>query len=370
MKIGIVLPGFSADEHDWCIPALYSFVRAQAQQNEIHVFALEYPFKRSQYDFFGARVHALGGAHRGKPYAPRLWSDAFSEIFSEHRRSKFDLLHAFWVNKPGVIARIAASFLGVPFIASVAGGELIALRQIRYGGQLNRLERMMVSWVMKRADRVTVGSHYLQAIVARWRGDVQVIPLGVDTNLFSPCPSATPHPGIKIVNVGSLNPVKDQGVLLDAFARINPSARLGIIGAGEQAKSLRARASDLGILPRVDFPGEVAHDVLPQKYRAADIFVQSSIHEAQGMALLEAAACGIAIAGTPVGVLPELAKRGAAIAAGGFSAETLADAIHCAIDQREELGCHAREVIEKEFSISETIARWRDLYNAAKFRFR
>lgn len=367
MKIGIVLPGFSADEHDWCIPALYNFVRALARQDEIHVFALEYPYRRSQYDFFFATVHALGGAHRGKLYAPRLWSDAFSEILAEHRRARFNLLHAFWVNKPGVVAGIAAGALRVPLIASVAGGELVALPQIGYGGQLNSFERMTVGWVMKRADRVTVGSHYLQAIAARWRRDVQVIPLGVDTNLFS-VPSANSHTEIRILNVGSLNRVKHQDILLDAFARIDPSARLEIIGAGEEEKSLRARASDLGISRRVDFAGEIAHDALPHKYRSADIFVQSSLHEAQGMALLEAAACGMAIAGTPVGVLPELAQRGAAIAASGFDAVALADAILRAVAQREELGCRARQMVENEFSIEAACNRWRDLYNAAKVR--
>lgn len=365
MKIGIVLPGFGADAHDWCIPALYDFVRALAQKNEIHVFALEYPYKRSQYDFFGARVHALGGAHRGKLYAPHLWSDAFSEIFAEHRRSKFDLLHAFWVNKPGVIAGIAARFLGVPFIASVAGGELVALRQIGYGGQLNRVERTMIGWVMKRADRVTVGAHYLQAIAARWRRDVQVIPLGVDTNLFSSHPSIDSHAEMRILNVGSLNPVKQQDVLLDALARLDSSARVEIIGAGAQEKYLRTRASELGLSPRIEFSGEIAHDALPQKYSAADIFVQSSLHEAQGMAVLEAAACGLAIAGTPVGVLPELAQRGAAIAASGFDAAALADAVQRAIAQRKELRSRAREMVEREFSIDRACIRWRDLYNAA-----
>ena len=32
MKIGLVVPGFSANEQDWCIPALLDYVRALAAQ--------------------------------------------------------------------------------------------------------------------------------------------------------------------------------------------------------------------------------------------------------------------------------------------------------------------------------------------------
>ncbi len=367
MKIGIVLPGFSADDHDWCIPALYNFVRSLGTQNEIHVFALEYPYHRGQYNFFGAQVYALGGAHRGKLYAPRLWSDALSAIFAEHRRARFDLLHAFWVNKPGVIGGIAARVFGVPFIASVVGGELVALPQIAYGGQRNRLERAMIDWVMKRADCVTVGSRYLQKIGSKWRTDVQVVPLGVDTQLFS-AQSDVSTPEIRILNVGSLNLVKNHELLLDTFSRLDSSARLEIVGAGMQEKFLRTRVSELGFSERVRFLGEVAHDALLQKYHAADLFVQSSLYEAQGMALLEAAASGTAIAGTPVGVVPELAERGGAIVADGFDCQALTNAIHRAIEQRKELGCRARAIAEKEFSVEGTCERWGNLYNSVRTR--
>ena len=35
MRIGLIVPGFSADESDWCIPALLNFVRALAEREEL-----------------------------------------------------------------------------------------------------------------------------------------------------------------------------------------------------------------------------------------------------------------------------------------------------------------------------------------------
>ena len=365
MRIGLVLPGFSASERDWCIPALYNFVRTLARENKVCIFALEYPYRRDHYNFFGATVYALNGRHRGKLYAPRLWSDTLATIFSEHRRARFDVLHAFWANESGLIALVAARALSIPIIASVAGGELVGFANIGYGGQLHWVEKTTVNWVLKRADRVAVGSRYLQAIAARWRGDAQIAPLGVDTEMFSPQKGAGTRPApTKIINVASLLPVKQQEILLDAFANLKCAAQLEIIGAGERQEFLRARVVERGISERVKFSGEVAHDLLPQKYRAADIFVQSSLHEAQGMAVLEAAACGVAIAGTPVGILPELAERDAAIMTDGFNADSLAAAIERTLESRDNLGCRAREIAEKKFSLQATHARWMELYNS------
>ncbi len=67
------------------------------------------------------------------------------------------------------------------------------------------------------------------------------------------------------------------------------------------------------------------------------------------MAVLRAAACGLAIAGTTVGILPELAQRGTVITASGFDADALAGAIRRAVAQRKELGCRVREMGEREF---------------------
>jgi glycosyltransferase involved in cell wall biosynthesis len=249
-------------------------------------------------------------------------------------------------------------------IASVAGGELTGFANIGYGGQLHWVERTIVNWVLKRAHRVTVGSRYLQEIAARWRGDAQIAPLGVDSEIFSPRAKPVRQDQIRIINVASLLPVKQQEILLEAIARLKSYIELEIVGSGERQQFLQRRASELKISHRVKFSGEVAHAALPQKYRAADIFAQASWHEAQGIAVLEAAACGLTIAGTPVGVLPELAKSHRAIAAHGFGAPALAAAIERAIESRQELGCRARAMAEQEFSLPVSQARWMNLYHS------
>ena len=113
-------------------------------------------------------------------------------------------------------------------------------------------------------------------------------------------------------------------------------------------------------------PGTVSHDALAQKYRAADLFVQSSRHEAEGMAVLEAAACGAPVVGTPVGIAPELADSGGAVAARGFDANDLASAMAAGLDAHTRLGCRAREIVEQGFALEATWRKWTELYQQTR----
>ena len=364
MKIGMVLPGFSANEKDWCIPALLDLVRTLARENSIHVFALEYPYRRDDYAVFGAAVHSLDGRNRGKAYAPRLWTTAFAAIRAEHRRGRFDLLHAFWANEPGLLALLAARALRIPVVASVAGGELAALRDIDYGGQRHGVERIMIRTVIQNADCVTVGSRYLQRLALPYRSKIEIQPLGVDTTMFSPVQRKHTKP-VRLLNVGSLVPVKAHAALLDTVAKLGSSGIcLEIVGAGTLQDELSRQSAALGISTQVKFSDSIPHQLMAENYRAADLFVQPARHESQGMALLEAAACGTAIAGTPVGVLPELAEKGAVVAARGFHADDLAAAIVEALEMREQLGCRAREIAAREFDLETTCSNWTHLYQA------
>src|SRR5436305_1637369 len=98
MKLAIIVPGFSANEQDWCIPALLDFVRVLAMQADVHVFTLRWPERAADYDVYHAHVHALGGTSRLGPRVLGLWSRALRAIAAEHRRAPFDVLHAFGVD--------------------------------------------------------------------------------------------------------------------------------------------------------------------------------------------------------------------------------------------------------------------------------
>jgi glycosyltransferase involved in cell wall biosynthesis len=114
-----------------------------------------------------------------------------------------------------------------------------------------------------------------------------------------------------VTTVARLDPVKDLGSLLDAFAFVRrrvPSARLVIVGDGPERQRLEARAE------REDLAGSVAITGYRSDVRAllpaADVYASSSISEGVSLTILEAMATGVPVVATSVGGTPEILSDG------------------------------------------------------------
>jgi glycosyltransferase involved in cell wall biosynthesis len=372
MRIGLVVPGFSASAGDWCIPALRHLVQRLAETDDVRVLALRYPYQAARYDVFGAEVNALGGGQRRGRRVAALWGRGLAALANEHRRRRFDVLHAFWANETGALTALAGRLLGIPTVVSLAGGEPVGLPEIRYGGRLAWQERCKSGLALRLAATVTGGSRYqLELAFPNGRGPAGVpirrVPLGIDTTLFRPCARRTAGSPPRLIHVASLSPVKDQSLLLRAIAELDRRGHpveLDIVGDGPLEQELRRAAEQSGLTGRVRFLGAVAHHALPSLYRRADLYVHASRHEAQGMTILEAAACGLPIVGTRVGVVPEL-EDGCAIGVEARTPAAFADALASLIDRPDALeamgrAAHAR--VETEFGLARSVDRFRRVY--------
>jgi glycosyltransferase involved in cell wall biosynthesis len=366
MRIAVIVPGFSAHEGDWCVPAITGFVRTLAGRAVVDVYALRWPERGGDYTAWGARVRAMDGRKRMGLRAIGLWRRTLGLLRESHRQAPYDAVHAFWADEPAWIAVGAGARLRVPVIVSLAGGELVALKDIGYGLGLLPLRTRLVRYALNRATLVTGGSRYLLDQARAFLGDqragrLRSAPLGVDTRRFSPAPAAVPRrAGPVLLNVGSLSAVKGQRALIDLLPRL-PDAVLRIAGSGPLAALLGEAASRAGMSGRVAFLGEVPHDDMPAVYHGADLLVQTSRHEAQGMAVLEAAACGVPSAGTATGILPEI---GIAVP----RLEDLCRVVGGLVADRGALarrGREARAAVEALYTLEAAAERFRRLYEEA-----
>ncbi len=371
MKIGVIVPGFSADESDWCIPALLNFVRELSKGHEVHVFALRYPHRQGSYSVHGATVHALGGANVGGLGRAPLLMRALARIAGAQQHRRFDLLHGMWADEPGFLAVVAGRLWGIPAVSSLMGGELVGLGDIGYGGQFSHTNRWLTRLALQGSKRVTVGSSYLYGLAAHHLpGErLQRVPLGVDIGLFSPAgerSTALVKGGVKLLHVASLVPVKDQRTLLQALARVVrdvPDVHLHVVGDGPLRPDLEQAAGEQGLMPHLTFHGGVSHEQLPAYYRAADLCVLSSRYESQGMVILEAAACGRATVGTAVGLLPELEHAAGVVPVGNGCA--LGEAILSVLQEParlQEMGMRARAYVASTYALERTMAEMLRLY--------
>lgn len=101
----------------------------------------------------------------------------------------------------------------------------------------------------------------------------------------------------RVLAVGTLKPVKNFPLLLQAIARLPQEvAQLMIVGCGAEEGHLRRLTQQLGITSRVVFAGYQS-DPSPF-YASADLFVLSSDHEGFGNVLVEALSFGCPVVST------------------------------------------------------------------------
>lgn len=206
---------------------------------------------------------------------------------------------------------------------------MVWLPEIGYGGRGTLQSRVAISAALKMATAVSAPSDYALQPVRRLRKDALWLPLGVTNTFFQARNVSNPRKERRLLQVASLNHVKDQTTLLNAIRRVYdvfPNFRLDCIGVDTLDGKIQHLAESLGIANAVRFHGVLPVDELPPFYRNADLYVQSSLHESMGAAVLEAAAAGVPVVGTSVGLVAEMAPQ-SAVAVPTTDVEALARAI-------------------------------------------
>jgi glycosyltransferase involved in cell wall biosynthesis len=135
-----------------------------------------------------------------------------------------------------------------------------------------------------------------------------------------------------VLMVGDLQPRKNHLGLLRSFESVMRSLpqlphRLVFVGKETwYSKELHRAVAASGIRDRVDFTGFIEDDDLVHFYNACDLFVFPSFYEGFGLPILEAMACGRAVACSSSTAMPEVAD-GAGILFDPHSTEEMARAM-------------------------------------------
>jgi glycosyltransferase involved in cell wall biosynthesis len=139
-----------------------------------------------------------------------------------------------------------------------------------------------------------------------------------------------------IGNLAALVPHKDHDNLIAAAVIVllkRPKTRFVIAGRGPEEARLKQGVKRMGLAEKVIFVGH-REDPLPL-LKSLDVYVQSSWGEGMGSVLIEAAACGVPIAATTAGGIPEVVENGrTGLLVAPRNPEALADAILTLADDR------------------------------------
>lgn len=190
------------------------------------------------------------------------------------------------------------------------------------------------------ADHVVAGSAYAAGLVERTFGvtpdRITVTPLGAPRWADAVAAERGAAVGRTILFIGTLEPRKNVGLLLDAYERLRarrPDAPPLVIAGGvpESGQAWVARAQAPPLAPHVTVEGYVSDARRRALFADARIVVLPSRDEGFGLPALEALACGVPVVATPVGALPEVAADAAIFAPLG-DAEAWAAALESCLD--------------------------------------
>ncbi|MFP4131476.1 MAG: glycosyltransferase [Thiohalospira sp.] len=178
-------------------------------------------------------------------------------------------------------------------------------------------------------------------------------------------------PGGPVVGtVGRLNPAKDQGRLVAAFAGVrqrHPDALLAIVGGGPLEADLRRDITTAGLEDWVFLLGD--RDDVPALLAALDLFVLPSRTEGYSIALLEAAAAHLPAVVTRVGGNADIVAdglRGRVVPPGDTAALTTAmGELLAAPELRRSMGQNAGEWAREHASVAAMAGSYEALYREA-----
>ncbi len=243
----------------------------------------------------------------------------------------------------------------------------------------NKLEFFIASFLLTRADGIRVVSERVKRNVLALGvppEKIAVIPIFVDVEHFITAkPSFDLHKSYPlypriILSLGRLVPEKNYNKLIRAFREVHRAkadAMLLIIGSGPERERLLSLVNSLDLKDVVVLL-PWARDVASY-YKNADLYVQPSLYEGWGMAVVEAMASGLPVIMTDVGLAGEVLHDGeCGVVVPSTDEKTLASAMLRLLSDdvlRASLGEKAKDAVRQLATKVETLALYKKSWEYA-----
>jgi len=214
---------------------------------------------------------------------------------------------------------------------------------VAHGIEVWRPYGLAERWALRGADRILCVSEFTRSQMLRFDKQLEPNRLKVVPNALDPLlvggdsdtsrNAQTAQRTPTILSVGRLarsDSYKGFDTLIEAMREVLtecPTARLRIVGTGDDLPRLRALAAECGVTRSIDFLGRVSDTALRAEYAECGVFALPSRAEGFGLVYLEALTHGKPCIGAKAGAAPEVIGEAGGLCVGYGNVAELAAAI-------------------------------------------
>lgn len=232
---------------------------------------------------------------------------AIPAAIAEVRRWKPDVIHAHFAVPTGAVAWAANKLTGIPYVLTAHLGDVPGGVSEQTGNLFRWIKPFTVP-IWKDAAATTAVSSFVAKLAQKAYGILpQVILNGME---IPPPPMLEAHEPTRLLMVGRMSVQKNPLLTIQALALLKDlNWRCMMIGDGPLLAEVKTEADRLGISDKIDFMGWASANEVSEAMKGSDILLIPSLSEGLPMVAVEALAHGLALVGSRIGGLADVAHE-------------------------------------------------------------
>ena len=282
----VISPAFPENEAaTYWVPSQQLMVKALKRnfpESTIIVLAILYPYKVSEYEWYGVQVASFNGTHRRKLRRPGLWKDMSGKLKTIYDSQNVIGILSFWCGEFAFIANRFAKKYSLPHYIWICGQDARKLnRWVKFirpkEGQLIAMSDSLVNEFYK--------SHGIKPM--------HIAPNAIDPATF-PEPQS-PQREIDILAVGSFEPLKQYDLFTSIVKSIHeaiPDVKAFHCGIGREKKKIESLIEKFSLQDTLHLLGGKKQEEILALMQRTKIFLHTSSYEGFSTVCLEALYAG------------------------------------------------------------------------------
>lgn len=231
------------------------------------------------------------------------------------KQYNFDLVHVHTEFSAGKMGALYSKMYNVPLVFTYhtnyedyLGYVTSKLKCITHRVLLNKIKKI-IKFYQKRSSCFIVPTKKVQSTFERYKFyfPLDIIPTGIDVDKFNKENIDTSvvqsikdkynlNDKFVFCSIGRISSEKSIDVIIKAFAKANVENSVMLVcGTGPAVEELESLVKELNMSEKIIFTGMVPYKDIPAYYCAADVFLNASMSETQGLTYIESMAAGVPV---------------------------------------------------------------------------